>query len=138
MFSAALILKAHPYVFSQIAQIHDHIETLPSKYNTKCGQRGNSLSGGQQQRLVIARALLRQPQLLLLDEATSALDAETEEAVVTALDHWRRQTGTHLVMCLQIPADLYFAGATLLVITHRIRTVRDCDAAIILKLGKAS
>jgi ABC-type bacteriocin/lantibiotic exporter with double-glycine peptidase domain len=60
-----------------------------------CGQRGSSLSGGQQQRLVIARALLRSPQLLLLDEATSALDAETEQAIVAALDLWRHQTGNY-------------------------------------------
>jgi ATP-binding cassette, subfamily B (MDR/TAP), member 1 len=105
--------------YSQIAQIHDYILSLPDKYNTLCGQRGSSLSGGQQQRLVIARALLRQPELLLLDEATSALDAETEEAVVSALDRWKDQT-----------------GATLLIITHRIRTVRNCDAAIVLHQGK--
>ncbi len=107
-------------VLLQVAQIHEHIESLPGKYNTICGQRGSSFSGGQQQRLVIARALLREPTLLLLDEATSALDAETEEAVVCALDRWRRQT-----------------GATLLVITHRLRTVRGCDAAILLHQGKA-
>ena len=79
------------------------------------------MSGGQQQRLVIARALLREPSLLLLDEATSALDAETEDAIVSSLDQWRKRTGT-----------------TLLVITHRIRTVRGCDAAIVLNQGKAS
>ncbi len=84
-----------PYICCQIAQIHDHIEALPAKYDTMCGQRGSSLSGGQQQRLVIARALLRSPQLLLLDEATSALDAETEQAIVTALDFWRHQTGNY-------------------------------------------
>jgi ABC-type bacteriocin/lantibiotic exporter with double-glycine peptidase domain len=105
----------------QIAHIHDHIESLPDKYHTLCGQRGSSLSGGQQQRLVIARALLREPSLLLLDEATSALDAETEDAIVSSLDQWRKRTGT-----------------TLLVITHRIRTVRGCDAAIVLNQGKAS
>ena len=85
-----------------------------------CGQRGSSFSGGQQQRLVIARALLREPEMLLLDEATSALDAETEEAVVCSLDRWRRES-----------------GATLLVITHRVRTVRNCDAAIVLHQGQA-
>jgi ABC-type bacteriocin/lantibiotic exporter with double-glycine peptidase domain len=105
----------------QIAQIHDHIESLPDKYNTLCGQRGSSLSGGQQQRLVIARALLRQPDLLLLDEATSALDAETEDAVVSALDRWKSET-----------------GATLLIITHRIRAIKHCDAAIILHQGTVS
>ena len=85
-----------------------------------CGQRGSSFSGGQQQRLVIARALLREPEMLLLDEATSALDAETEDAVVASLDRWRKES-----------------GATLLVITHRVRTVRNCDAAVILHHGKA-
>lgn len=113
----AVTIKAH----FQIAQIHEYIESLPDKYNTLCGQRGSSLSGGQQQRLVIARALLRQPELLLLDEATSALDAETEEAVVSALDRWKEHT-----------------GATLLIITHRIRTIRSCDAAIVLHQGKVS
>jgi ABC-type bacteriocin/lantibiotic exporter with double-glycine peptidase domain len=108
-------------VLCQIAQIHDHIESLPDKYNSLCGQRGSSLSGGQQQRLVIARALLRQPELLLLDEATSALDVETEDALVSALERWKDETGSALV-----------------VITHRIRTIKHCDAAIVLHHGMVS
>jgi ABC-type multidrug transport system fused ATPase/permease subunit len=97
----------------QIAQIHDHIDSLPDKYDTLCGQRGSSLSGGQQQRLVIARALLRQPVLLLLDEATSALDTETEDAVVSALDRWKDDN-----------------GATLVVISHRNRSFKNCDEVL--------
>ena len=55
------------------------IEDLPSKFDTRCGKKGNQLSGGQKQRVAIARALIRKPKILLLDEATSALDAESEK-----------------------------------------------------------
>ena len=67
----------------------DLVRALPQGLDTRLGDGGRRLSGGERQRLVLARALLRDPQLLILDEATSALDAASEAAIAAALDRLR-------------------------------------------------
>src|SRR5205807_378654 len=71
---------------AKIAQIHEHLMSLPDGYDTVVGERGYRFSGGEKQRLAIARAVLRDPPILVLDEATSALDTQTERAVQEAID----------------------------------------------------
>ena len=67
------------------------VRALPDGLDTRLGDGGRRLSGGERQRLMLARALLRAPQLLILDEATSALDAENEAAIAAALGRLRGQ-----------------------------------------------
>tara|TARA_B110001454_G_scaffold186140_1_gene182761 strand:- start:756 stop:2516 length:1761 start_codon:yes stop_codon:yes gene_type:complete len=102
---------------ARMAQIHDFIVSdMPEGYETRVGERGVRLSGGQRQRIGIARALYRDPSVLVLDEATSALDTLTEKAVmesVQALSHQK----------------------TIIMIAHRLTTVRPCDTIFMLDKG---
>lgn len=102
---------------AQAAEIHSFITSLPSGYKTNVGEGGKLLSGGQRQRVVIARALLRNPQILLLDEATSALDAEAEAAINSTLS--------------KISAD-----RTLFSVTHRLASCPDMDLICVFKDGR--
>jgi ATP-binding cassette subfamily B protein len=100
-----------------IAQIHDHLASLPNGYDTLVGERGYRFSGGEKQRLAIARAVLRDPPVLVLDEATSALDTQTEQAVQRAIDALSQ-------------------GRTTITIAHRLSTIRDADEIIVLDHGE--
>ena len=102
---------------ASVAQIHEHLESLPDGYDTVVGERGYRFSGGEKQRLAIARAVLRDPPVLVLDEATSALDTQTEQAVQEAI-------------------DAASAGRTTITIAHRLSTVRDADEIIVLDQGE--
>ena len=101
---------------ARAAQIHEFIQGLPEKYETKVGERGLKLSGGEKQRVAIARALLKDPAILVLDEATSALDSVTENSIQEALDAAAR-------------------NRTTLVIAHRLSTIIGADKIITLKDG---
>ncbi len=102
---------------AKVAQIHEHLLSLPDGYDTVVGERGYRFSGGEKQRLAIARAVLRDPPVLVLDEATSALDTQTELAVQQAI-------------------DAASAGRTTITIAHRLSTVRDADEIIVLDRGE--
>lgn len=73
----------------EAAAAADFVRALPEGLDTRLGDGGRRLSGGERQRLMLARALLRDPQLLILDEATAALDAENERAIAAALAQLR-------------------------------------------------
>ena len=103
---------------AKIANLHEFIiNSLPDGYQTNVGERGVRLSGGQRQRIGIARALYHDPQVLILDEATSALDNITEQLVMDAVHN--------------LGSDI-----TVILIAHRLSTVRDCDKIFLLVNGQ--
>jgi len=102
---------------ARMAQAHEFIAALPDGYATPVGERGVKLSGGQRQRLAIARAFLKDPPILILDEATSDLDAESEFLVQQALSELMK-------------------GRTVLVIAHRLATVKNADRVVVVHGGR--
>lgn len=101
------------------AQLKEFIESLPHGLDTIVGDRGVRLSGGQRQRIGIARALYHDPEILVLDEATSALDNETESAVMEAIEHLQGMK-------------------TMLIIAHRLTTIRNVDVIYEVGGGKVT
>lgn len=101
----------------EIAQLTEFVKNLPLELSTQVGNRGTALSGGQRQRLGIARALFPKPKLLVLDEATSSLDGQTEVAISSAINKMK-------------------GSVTLLIIAHRLSTVRNVDKVIYLDNGE--
>jgi ATP-binding cassette, subfamily B, bacterial MsbA len=102
---------------ARIALADGFIAALPDGYDTIVGDQGMRLSGGQRQRIALARAILRNPDILLLDEATNALDVETEQAFQLALEQFSR-------------------NRTVVVIAHRLSTVRAADQIIVMSKGR--
>jgi ATP-binding cassette subfamily B multidrug efflux pump len=105
------------YRAAELAGLAGDIEGFPLGYDTLVGERGITLSGGQKQRTAIARALLRNPQILILDDALSAVDTQTEEQILT-----------HLAGVMQ--------GRTVILISHRVSTVRQADAIVVVERGR--
>lgn len=101
----------------RIAHIEDFIESLPLGYKTKIGAAGSGISGGQRQRILIARAVYKDPHYIFLDEATSALDAESEKIIHENLQQ-------------------FFSGKTVIIIAHRLSTVKNADQIIVLNAGR--
>jgi len=102
---------------AQIARAHDFISELPQGYQTLVGERGIRLSGGQKQRLAIARAVLRDKPILILDEATASVDTETETEIQRAI-------------------QTLVGSRTIVVIAHRLSTVRRADQILVLEQGR--
>ncbi len=119
---AATCLETSMETVIQVAKVsgsHEFIEEMPEGYDTVVGERGTALSGGQRQRIAIARALLTNPRILIFDEATSALDYESERIIMDNLDE-------------------ISAGRTMIMIAHRLSTVRRCDHIIVLERGRVA
>ncbi len=105
---------------ARIANLHQYIiSDLEDGYDSTVGENGVRLSGGQRQQMGIARALYHDPAMLVLDEATSALDNLTENAVMNAVNGLARLK-------------------TVVLIAHRLSTVRNCDRIIVLDGGAVS
>jgi len=101
----------------KMANIQDYIEGLPLRYNTKIGNAGQGLSQGQKQRILIARAIYRNPEYIFFDEATNALDTNNERVI-------------------QENMKQFFTGKTVVIVAHRLSTVRDADRIVVLKQGQ--
>ena len=102
---------------AEIACIHDYVMGLPLKYNTKIGRDGVGLSQGQKQRILIARAVYKNPNYIFLDEATNSLDANNERMIVEHLDE-------------------FYKGKTVVIVAHRLSTVKNADQIVVLDKGK--
>lgn len=100
-----------------VANIRDFIDSLPLGYNTKIGMEGNGISQGQRQRILIARAVYKNPEFIFLDEATNALDTNNEKQIMQHLHE-------------------FYRGKTVVVVAHRLSTVRDADNIVVLDRGK--
>src|SRR5438105_9421627 len=101
---------------AQLAGAHEFVSALPEGYDTIVGEQGCGLSGGQRQRIAIARALFTKPRILILDEATSALDYESEAI-------------------LQKNMGAICNGRTVIVIAHRLSSVRQCHRIVVMDKG---
>ncbi len=101
---------------AEIAEIHDYVMGLPLKYDTKIGRDGTGLSQGQKQRILIARAVYKNPRFIFLDEATNSLDAKNERMIVENLSD-------------------FYRGRTVVVVAHRLSTVKNADNIIVLDKG---
>jgi ATP-binding cassette subfamily B protein len=101
----------------ELANIQPFIESLPLGYNTKIGQEGTGISQGQKQRILIARAIYKNPEFFFLDEATNALDANNETTVMHNLEK-------------------ILAGKTVVIVAHRLSTVKNADNIIVLEKGE--
>jgi ATP-binding cassette, subfamily B, bacterial MsbA len=102
---------------AKAAAAHDFIMSLPKGYDTRVGEAGGLLSGGERQRIAFARAIYKDAPILLLDEPTSSLDSEAEAKVQTALEELMR-------------------GRTVLMIAHRLSTVKKADLICVLDQGR--
>lgn len=100
-----------------VANIREFIESLPLGCNTRIGMEGKGLSQGQRQRILIARAVYKNPPFIFLDEATNALDANNERKIMEHLHD-------------------FYKGRTVVVVAHRLSTVRHADKIIVLHEGR--
>lgn len=101
---------------TDLAGLSGDVMSFPKGAETIIGERGITLSGGQKQRTAIARALIRNPLILILDDALSAVDTSTEERILRALKKVRQ-------------------GRTVLVVSHRVSSVKDADQILVLEEG---
>lgn len=117
-----LVLGLDNYTFEEVievcqrVQVHQFVNQLPLRYETKLEENGSNLSGGQRQRLAIARAILRRPDILILDEATSNLDTITEQAITRTIEE-------------------YAQNMTTIIIAHRLSTIRHCERIFVMEKG---
>src|SRR6056297_48585 len=102
---------------AKITEVYDDIMDFPEQFETILGERGVTLSGGQKQRISMARAIIKDPKILILDDSFSAVDTHTEEKILNNMQ--------------KIIKD-----RTVILISHRISTIKDADIIYVLDEGK--
>jgi ABC-type multidrug transport system fused ATPase/permease subunit len=102
---------------ARAANLHADVVGFAEGYERQVGERGSHLSGGQQQRLIIARALVEDPELLILDEPTSSLDVRSEQLIRETLNELRSRM-------------------TIIIIAHRLSTLDICDRIMVIQDGE--
>lgn len=101
---------------ARVANLHEHIESLPLGYYSPISGENGGLSQGQKQRLLIARAVYKDPEYLFLDEGTNALDTQNQHIIMQNLRE-------------------YFRGRTMVVVAHRLSTIRHADQIVVIEKG---
>ena len=109
------LTEAEAWEALEMAALADDVRKMPMKLNTMLSENGGGISGGQKQRLLIARALVRKPNIVFMDEATSALDNAAQAHTVKSLDN---------------------LNCTRVIIAHRLSTIQNCSRIIMLEGGK--
>ncbi|MCR5345730.1 MAG: ABC transporter ATP-binding protein/permease [Lachnospiraceae bacterium] len=99
------------------ARCHDFISALPDGYDTVVGEGGATLSGGEKQRIAIARAIMKDAPIIILDEATANVDPENEKELTEAIENLTKEK-------------------TIIMIAHRLKTVRNADQIIVIDKGR--
>ena len=102
---------------ARAAQCEEFISKLPQGYNTPAGEAGKRLSGGEKQRIAIARAMLKDAPVIILDEATAYIDPENEDRLQKAIEALTR-------------------NKTIIMIAHRLKTVRHADRILVIDHGR--
>ena len=102
---------------AKLANCDSFVSNLPNGYMTTIGENGKLLSGGEKQRISIARAIIKDAPIVLLDEVTSALDIQNENLIQKAVSHITR-------------------NKTVIVIAHKLNTIKDCDNILVFDKGK--
>ena len=102
---------------AQKARIHEIIMSFPEGYRTIVGEAGAKLSGGEKQRISLARMILKDAPIVILDEATAAIDPYNEALIQQAISS----------LC---------ENKTLIIIAHRLNTIRSADQILVLQDGE--
>lgn len=107
------------YEAAKKARCYDFVMALPDGFQTVIGEGGATLSGGEKQRISIARCILKDAPIVILDEATASVDTDNESYIQEAINELVK-------------------GKTLLVIAHRLNTIRQADQILVIADGRIS